>query len=43
MSSPTAPKYWSPFTNVVNGSPQWKFENHIPSSQIELIKVIEGE
>jgi len=39
----TNPKYFSPFTNRINGVPQWLFQGKtIDPSRIELIKIITG-
>jgi hypothetical protein len=44
IESDVAPKYYSPFTNRINGVPQWVFEGEkIPPSQIELIKKVGGK
>jgi len=37
------PKYFSPFTNIVNGFPQWLFRGRpIDPSRIRLIRIIPG-
>ena len=41
IESETLPQYFSPFTNRINGVPQWIFEGgKIPPSQIDLLKKV---
>jgi hypothetical protein len=43
ITPPLNPKYFSPFTNRINGVPQWLFQGKtIDPSRIELIKIIPG-